>query len=178
MSQLSAHWNVFDYVILGVVFLSVIVGFFRGFLREVVSLASWFLAFYASLKFSYILNDIFSRFISNPKGAFVAAAITTFVVVLLLGMLVGKILGTLVTTTGLGIFDKLLGLGFGALRGALVVTIILLVAEATKLQGYAWVANSQLAPHFQFAVARFAAMLPKEISSVSAWMQHLNIHAQ
>lgn len=174
MAQVSAHWNLFDYVIVGVVLLSVIVGFFRGFLREAISLATLFFAFYAALKFSYVISGMF-HFVSNPRLEYILSAIVTFIVVMVLGAMINKVAGGLLMATGLGIFDKLLGLGFGAARGLLFVTIMLLAIQVTRMDNLAWVQQSDLAPRFQPIVTYFSGMLPKELTNVTAWMQTLSI---
>src|SRR3990167_3037031 len=174
MKQLILNWNVFDFIILGILLLSVIIGFFRGFLREAISLATLFLAVYAALKFSPVVSGLFQSFISNPKARYICAAILTFLIVLILGALVNKLAHGLVATSGLGLLDKLLGLVFGAARGILFVTIILLIVHVSKYEKSAWVEQSQLTPHFQTIVARFSGLLPKDVLNVSAWMQHIS----
>lgn len=174
MAQVSAHWNIFDYVIVGVILLSVIVGFFRGFLREAISLATLFLAFYGALKFSYVISGMF-HFVSNPRLQYILSAIVTFIVIMVIGAVISKVAGGLLTVSGLGIFDKLLGLGFGAARGLLFVTIMLLAIQVTKMDNLAWVQQSDLAPRFQAIVTHFSGMLPKEVMNVTAWMQNLSI---
>lgn len=174
MSQLILNWNVFDFVIAGIIFISVITGFFRGFLREAISLATLFLAFYAALKFSPTLSGLFQSFIANLKIRYVASAVLTFVIVFVLGLIVNKLAHGLVVTSGLGFFDRLLGLIFGAARGILFVTIILLIVQVGHFYNATWVQRSQLTLRFQPIVARFSGFIPKDVSSVFAWMKHFD----
>lgn len=175
MKQLVLNWNIFDFIIVGIIFLSVITGFFRGFLREAISLATLFLAFYAALKFSPALGGIFQSFISTPKIRYIIAAILTFLIVLLLGMIINKLAHGLVTVSGLGLIDKILGLVFGAARGVLFVTIILLIIQVGSFHHTAWYEQSQLTPRFQPIVARFSGLIPKDVLKVSAWMHHFSL---
>lgn len=176
MKQLIVNWNVFDFIIVGIILLSVITGLFRGFLREAISLATLFLAFYLALKFSPAFSGVFHSFISNPKTRYIVAAILTFLIVLILGSIINKLAYGLVTTSGLGFIDKLLGLVFGAARGILFVTIIILIVQMSPLHNAVWFQRSELTPHFQMLVAHFSGLIPKDVLNVSAWMQHFSTH--
>lgn len=174
MNQTLTHFGTLDWVILGIVFVSVIVSFFRGFLREAISLATWFFAFFAAIKFSPILDNLLSSLISHHTTRFIVSTVSIFVVVLIIGMLINKLANSIVKTAGLGFFDKILGIIFGAARGLLFVIIILLVVIESPYQESSWFKQSQLAPHFKQPVSYFIDLLPKNIRSVSSWIEHFN----
>src|SRR3989338_1774982 len=119
MMSTVAHFNGLDYAIIGIVLLSLIISFFRGFLREAISLITWFCAFVAALKFSPIFTQWF-HFIPHDKTRYVVCAVATFIVVMIIGMLINKLAHALVTTSGLGFFDRILGVVFGVARGLLL----------------------------------------------------------
>ena len=55
-----------DYIILGLVLLSVGAGFVRGFFKEALSLGTWLLATFLALKFGYLFADFFSSYFASP----------------------------------------------------------------------------------------------------------------
>lgn len=169
------HFTILDYVILAVILLSIVVSFFRGFLREAISLITWFLAFWAGLKFAPMLSglNIAQRMISHNTARYVAAVVAVFLVVLILGMLINKLAHVLVTTSGLGLFDRVLGFIFGAARGALFAVIILVIINAMPAQNAAWATHSQLAPYFKPLVDKFSVLIPKEVAKASTWVDKL-----
>lgn len=174
MNQTLMHFGTFDWVILGVVLVSVIVSFFRGFLREAISLATWFLAFFVAIKFSPVVDNLLKSFISHDITRYVASVSLIFIVVLIVGMIINKMAKSIVTTTGLGFLDKALGIVFGAARGFLFVIIILLVITESTYQDSTWFKQSTLAPYFKGPVSYFIALLPENIKSFSSWIDHFN----
>ena len=122
---------------------SAVLGLFRGLVREVVSLAIWASAFFLALLFGPLLAEQM-QFNVGPgvMGALGFAA--TFVVVLVAGAFLQKMLGAMVEATGLTGTDRTLGLAFGAVRGAIVV-IVALVALRPFAEERAWWADSTVA---------------------------------
>ena len=119
-------------------------GLFRGLVREVVSLAIWAGAFFLALLFGPLLAELMQFNVgSGVKGALGFAA--TFVVVLVAGAFLQKMLGAMVEATGLTGTDRTLGLAFGAVRGAILV-IVALVALRPFAEERAWWADSTIAP--------------------------------
>ena len=175
MNQVSMHFNSLDYVIIGVVALSVIISFFRGFLKEAISLATWFLAFIAALKFApWVSNDILHSVISHETSRYIASCVLIFLVVMVVGIIVNKFAGTLVTISGLWIFDRALGIVFGAARGLLITIIGLVIIQAGPFDNTAFAKESQLTPYFQPIVTQFESYLPKEVQHVSQWMKSMS----
>ena len=97
-----------DYIIIGIIVFSVIVSLLRGFVREVMSLASWIVAFFIASNFyvylAGLLTSIESLYIRNG----VAIAIL-FIASLIVGAIVNYVLGQLVDRTGLSGTDRVLG---------------------------------------------------------------------
>lgn len=172
MTNLFLNWTALDYALAAVMFFSVILSFFRGFIREAISLVTWFLAFYFALQFAPTLSGAL-HFISNPKISYAISAILIFLIVLLLGKIVGKLAHEVMKISLLGFFDKILGFIFGVVRGALFITIILFVIELTSWHTAAWYQHSQLAPHFQKCVDYCRTLLPKELLPKSGFIDQM-----
>ena len=98
MDTVSAfHSTWFDAVLLGIIAVSVIVSFFRGFLREAISLCSWVIGIGLALKFSSaIAHNVFS-WIHSTVAAYIVAFIVIVAAVLLLGWLATKVLKGIAT---------------------------------------------------------------------------------
>lgn len=119
-------------------------GLFRGLVRELVSLAIWAAALFLAL----LLGPVLAEQMQFNAGAGVKGALgfaATFVVVLVAGAFLQKMLGAVVEATGLTGTDRTLGLAFGALRGAILV-IVALVALRPFAEERAWWAESTVAP--------------------------------
>ena len=107
------------------------VGFVRGFVHEVISLLAWVVAI-AMLKLfhSQLWTGIENSFHTGPaSGAVLAFAILFLPSFLIVKLLARSIGGRTRRSPVLGPFDRLLGGGFGALKGLLGVTLFFLLAN-------------------------------------------------
>lgn len=156
-----------DYLIIGLIAFSAIVSLLRGFVREVMSLAGWVVAFFVASQFypylSGYLTQIDSVYIRNG----VAVAIL-FIFTLIISGIVNYLLGQLVDKTGLTGTDRVLGAGFGVLRGILVVAAMLFFLDTfTQAAQSEWWKGSQLIPHFDFIVKWFFEQIQANSSFLS-----------
>lgn len=127
-----------DYAILAIIALSAIVGFFRGFLREVVGLATWVLAFYVAFIGAETVAPWFAQWIAADSIRLGVAFAAIFIVVLLAGAIVTWIVGKLADNTGLAGTDRVAGAAFGIVRGAAVLVLLVLLAGMTPLPKDNW----------------------------------------
>lgn len=103
-------------------------GFTRGLVIELASLAGLILGIYAAYHFSAIAMPFISKIVhAEPAYQRMAAFAVTFLVVLIAVHLIGKLIEKIVDLVALGFANKLAGLAFGILKGALVISVILFV---------------------------------------------------
>ncbi len=111
----------FDLIVLLVVGTAAIGGFLRGFVQEILSLVAWGVAILAIHNLHTPLYDFLLPKVGNSAGA----ATLAFAVLLLIpyaGMkLIAGRMGETTRTSLLGPIDRVLGFGFGAIKGAIVV---------------------------------------------------------
>ena len=107
------------------------VGFVRGFVHEVLSLFAWIVAI-AMLKLFHgqLWTGLENSFGSSPAAAAVLAFAILFVPSFLLVKLLARSIGGRTRRSAiLGPFDRVLGGGFGALKGLLGATLFFLLAN-------------------------------------------------
>jgi len=138
-----------DYVIIGIIALSAIISIVRGFVKEVLSLVAWILAFWVALTFSPQFSVLLSDYISTPSISLFTAFSGLFIVTLILSALVNNMIAAIVEKTGLSGTDRMLGVLFGLLRGVAIVTLLVLLAAATPMPNDAWWQNAVLIEHFE-----------------------------
>jgi len=154
-----------DYGILAVIGVSALVSLLRGFVREAFSLASWVAALWVALAFFEPLSGSLVHWISIPSLRLGAAFAVLFLVVLLLGALIGYLAGQLVQKTGLTGTDRVLGMVFGLGRGMIIVAVLVLLAGLTAMPRDPWWSQSQLLPHFQHLALWLSGFLPADIAA-------------
>jgi membrane protein required for colicin V production len=134
-----------DYVVAGIIAVSALIGLARGFVREILSLVIWGVAVVLALTFSEQFADALPRRIEGDALRFVLAFALIFVGVLIAGGIVQWMLKQLISTTGLSGTDRLLGLLFGGLRGA-VVCIVAVIALRPMVAEQSWWRASRAVP--------------------------------
>lgn len=139
-----------DWTIIAIVLTSCLISLWRGFVREALSLLSWVAATIVTLAFHPRLAIVYGQWIETPSIAMLLAFLSLFVGTLLVGALINKLLGTLISSVGLSGFDRLLGIAFGAVRGLLIVTaIVVMLPMLLPVRQDGWWLQSQLIPRFE-----------------------------
>ena len=126
-----------DYIIFAVFFVSVLVGLFRGFFREALSLVTWVVALWVAVQYASLLEPLLAS-VSSPALRLWASRVLSFVLVLIAGGLINHFVHVLVSSTGLTGTDRVLGMLFGAARGGLLVGILVIVFQLLELDQEAW----------------------------------------
>jgi membrane protein required for colicin V production len=127
-----------DYVVIGIIVISILVGAIRGFIKEVFSLAVWAAAFLVAFLYSGDLALGLEGHIELPSARTTLAFVSLFLVVLLVGGLITFLVGKLVEKTGLSGTDRMLGGVFGGIRGLVLILAIMLVAGLTPIPQDPW----------------------------------------
>jgi membrane protein required for colicin V production len=113
----------FDLIVLGIVAIAAVGGFMRGFVQEVASLAAWIFAAFA-IRF---IHTPLTLALTQYVGYGVATSILAFALLLLIPYAAMKViannLGAAARNSSLGPIDRVLGFGFGGLKGVVVVVI-------------------------------------------------------
>lgn len=113
----------FDLIVLLIVGVGAIGGFLRGFVQEVLSILAWVLAIFA-IRF---LHTDLTAAILDFMGSPVTASILAFALLLLIPYaamkLISRMAGRSSRNSVLGPIDRVLGFGFGALKGIIIVVV-------------------------------------------------------
>lgn len=154
-----------DFVILGIVIFSAVVGLIRGLLKEALSLATWIVAVWASLNFAHELAPFFAERIESPVMRLLVGGVIIFVVVLVVGGVLNYLISVAVRSTGLTGTDRVLGVIFGAARGGVIVALLLaFLAGILPLREESWWSESKLIPYHEDIVAWVRNLLPEELA--------------
>lgn len=115
--------NAIDIIVLLAVGGAAVLGVMRGFVTEVLSLMAWLFVVLA-LRF---LHTPFAAMLAAPVGTVQGAAVLAFALIAGVtffgGRLVANAIGSRTRTGLLGPIDRVLGLGFGALKGLIMVSL-------------------------------------------------------
>nr|WP_166176640.1 CvpA family protein [Altererythrobacter segetis] len=139
----------FDIIVLLVVGVAAVGGFMRGFVQEVLSLAAWILAIFAIRYLHTDLTEVLANYIGTPTtAALLAFALLLLIPYAAMKLIAGR-LGKASRNSIIGPFDRVLGFGFGAVKGVIMVIIAfsLLVLGYDTVWGTegrpAWIRNAR-----------------------------------
>ncbi len=161
----------FDVIVLAVLFLSTLLAFIRGVVRELISVAAWVVGFVAAVTYADAVAQTLSGLPVTPVAQHVIAFALVLVVVLIAGAFVAWTLRSAVHAIGLGFVDRFLGGLFGLARGVLAVMAFVLIAGLTTMPKQDWWQNSLLGAPLAGAALALRPYLPTE------WAQRLDYSA-
>jgi membrane protein required for colicin V production len=151
-------------VILG---LSVLIGAWRGLVFELMSLAGWVVAYVAAMAFAARVGPYLP--IGEPGSSLnqAAAVALTFVGALIVWGLLSQLVRMAVAATPLTWPDRLLGAGFGFVRGLLLLVVMATVLALTPASKSPWWSSSMGAQWLGVAIAGLRPVLPE---GVARWL--------
>lgn len=159
---MSMNWV--DYLLAIIIGASVISGFIAGFARVGIGTVAAFVGMFAGFWCYGIVGQHFIDYVSSPAIANLIGFFLIFLAIVTLGAVLGKILATVFKWIGLSWLDRLLGAGFGVVRGVLVaiaLTTVLLAFAPTPPP--ASLVNSRFLPYVVDASNVLAYATPHQI---------------
>ena len=129
--------NLLDAVLILPIVLMAISGFNNGFIKELASFAALVLGIYFAVFFSDVVAGfLIKSFDINHRYVFILAFLITFVGVVLLVSLIGKLLDKIAALVALGLINKISGLVFGLFKGVLIMSIFLVIFNMIDTKGH------------------------------------------
>ncbi len=155
--------TVVDVVVIFVIFLSALFSLIRGFVKEAISLATWLIAIWLAATFAPKLagalpNNIESEAVRQAIGFGVL-----FVLTLVVGAIVNTLINQVVKKTGLSGADRIFGVAFGVLRGALIIIVFVVIGGMTPLPDTEWWQSSTLLQWFESAALVIQDYIPQDL---------------
>ncbi len=186
--------NWVDYILLAILFLSILAGLKRGFVRELISVITWVAAVMVACMFSHQLASAFTSSqqvqsavssMSGSVGGVTAAQgvsmlslgmsfLALFVGTMMVGSLINYFVSSIVDTMGIGIINRLLGAGFGLIRGLLTVTVVIFLVQLSPIASQNFWTSSQIVLQFQPAVAWLNNQVQPGLQTIKSQIQNVN----
>ena len=156
--------SVLDLAAVAVIVVSAGWGIWRGFTREVMSLAGWVLAFLAANAVAGPLGEMMPGAVATPEVRVLIAFVAVFVLVLIAAALVGNLLSKFLKAAGLSGVDRTLGGLFGLSRGIVILLAFTIAAGLTALPRQALWKESVAAGMTTRTILQLTAYLPPALA--------------
>lgn len=156
--------NLLDIIIIAIIAVSGVIGFFRGFVREIMSLIGWIVSAWLAWQYAAVLAPSFESLLDSPDVRKAAAFVSIFLVSLVIFALLSYLISKLMSKSALKGTDRTLGLLFGVLRGAVIIAVLALLVHSTQFARDNWWTQSVLKDYFLLFAYHGLSLLPTEVS--------------
>jgi len=155
-----------DVLILLLIAISVAISVIRGFFKEAVSLATWVASVLITLMFTSRFASLLPRdTIESPQARYAISALVLFFGSMILGGIINYLFQKILVASEKTALDVWLGIGFGAVRGVVIVTLLVLMANLIPaFKSEVWWRQSAFIPPVQRAAQFIHAQLPQELA--------------
>jgi len=151
-----------DWVLLGVLLASMVVGFWRGLVYEVLSLTGWVAAFVAA---QWLAADVVGLlpFVQEAPDSvqYAVAFVVVFVATVFAAGVLSWLVKKLIDTVGLRPVDRSLGGVFGLARGVVLLLAMTVVLQLTGVSRDVWWATAQGPVWLQVLLTGLKPLLPQ-----------------
>lgn len=158
--------NALDWAIVAVVLLSTLLGLWRGFVREALSLAGWIVGIWLALRFAQPLGAGLPFELPWRELRTALAAVVIVLATIIGFALLAWVVGRLLRAVRLGAVDRVFGGIFGLARALLVLAVFIVVGRRTELAHAGLWTESSLIPQVEAAVRFAAPHLPVQIADL------------
>ena len=157
--------NWVDYIIIGIIAFSALVGVARGLIREVLSLGAWIAALVVAWLLHQDVADLLSAQFSQPLVRQGVAFVGLVLLTLLAGSVLAAVLTALIDKVGLTGLDRVLGMAFGGARGVVLVAMAVYLAALTPAPSDPLWTESTLIADFESIGQWLLSLTPPELAS-------------
>jgi membrane protein required for colicin V production len=137
-----ASWGWVDLSLAAVLLVSAAIGVWRGLVFEVLSLLGWVVAYVVAQVAAPLVSPMLPIAPGTPVN-YAAAFGLCFIAAMIVWALLVKLVRAVLHATPLQVVDRVLGAGFGALRGGVVLLVVATVVLLTPMaKSSAWQQSS------------------------------------
>jgi membrane protein required for colicin V production len=151
---------IIDILIAVAVLVSIIVGVFRGFVKEAISIAALLIAIWAALYFGPEVGDISDNWFKSEELQMWFGRVLVFLVILALGGLLGWGISKLV-------HHSVLSAAFGLARGIVLVAVAIIGGEFAGFDNDSWWLESSFIPQIEVVADWIKVMAPEGLDIIT-----------
>ncbi|OEU68203.1 MAG: colicin V production protein [Desulfobacterales bacterium PC51MH44] len=155
--------NFFDIIIVIILGYCVIRGIFRGLIKELSSIIGVLGGFYAAYTYYMVVAKLLSKWIANTGYLNILSFLIVFCGVFIIISILGVIINYLLKIAFLGWVDRICGAGFGAVKGILIVSVLLITLTAFLPKGTPVIKDSLLSPHVTLISEKMVKVASKDM---------------
>ena len=153
-----------DWVMVGLLAFSMLLGAWRGLVYEVLSVLGWAVSFYAAQWFAPKVAEWLPLQSTTETLRYAVAFVLVFISAVFVAGFVAFLLKKLVEAIGLRPVDRSLGAAFGLLRGIIILLAAAVVIDMTALKTSFWWHESKGAAVLEATLKGLQPVLPQQFA--------------
>ncbi|OQX27502.1 MAG: hypothetical protein BWK80_04915 [Desulfobacteraceae bacterium IS3] len=155
--------NTLDILIIIIISYYLVMGLFRGIIRELAAIIGVVAGFYAAYSYYPHVAKYAVRWMSNTSYINILSFLIIFFSVFILVGILGIIIKYLLKIVTVSWIDRGFGGAFGFIKGILITSVILMVLTAFLQKGTPVIKNSLLSPYVIFISEKMAEVVPQNM---------------
>jgi membrane protein required for colicin V production len=152
-----------DWIILGILLLSMALGAWRGLVYELLSVLGWLAAYVLAQLYAASVGQLLPMQGSSQALRYAAGFVLTFIASAFAAGLLAWLAQKLIASVGLRPVDRMLGVAFGALRGLLILLAAATAVMMTPLKEGDWWKESLGAQILSATLRGLKPILPADV---------------
>ena len=158
--------HIIDYGIIAIIALSALMGVMRGFVREAMSLVTWVTAITIAVLYGETVAGWFNT-VSLSGIRLVLAFVLIVLGTLIIGGVLSHLIAKVIRSTRFSITDRIIGILFGFARGAIVISLVIIMIKASGISYQSLTKDSMLTPKLEPIALWLEKKLPEDIKKLS-----------
>tara|TARA_B100000029_G_scaffold331570_1_gene323843 strand:- start:752 stop:1261 length:510 start_codon:yes stop_codon:yes gene_type:complete len=138
--------NILDWIVVGIIVVSLLLGIIRGLVRELLALTTWIVSILLAREYGLVVGDKVGLWSDSEQISNFIGLSLVFVGSFLGLALFGRLITKQFRISGLTLFNRAFGATFGILRGIILAVLLILLAEAIPITDSALYTDSEVAP--------------------------------
>lgn len=157
--------NLLDYLLIAILGYCLVRGIFRGLVKELSSIVGVLGGFYAAYTYYPLLAKPLSHWIANAGYCDILSFLILFILIYLVVSIAGVLIKHLMNIVFLGWVDRLGGTLFGALKGFLMMAVLILILTAFLPQNAAILRQSLVSQYMMNISATLGKVVPDHMEN-------------
>jgi membrane protein required for colicin V production len=158
-----------DWLGMAVVFISFLIGAWRGLVYEVMAVLGWIAAFIVAQMFASEVGAMLPLTGPNETVRYAGGYAAVFIATLIVASTLTWFASKAIQNIGLRPVDRILGAGFGVARGLLLLMALVIVVQMTPLKNGPWWTQSQGYVALDATLKKLKPVLPPDLGKYISW---------
>jgi membrane protein required for colicin V production len=163
--NLIPQMNWLDWLLISYIFAAILLGGWRGLVKEVFALVTWLISLTLALSYMSKLSNLLIQTINFPNIRLLAALLTLFMVAMILfGWFCDLIIQSM-RLNSLSFTEQFLGMILGSVRGLFSIFLVIIVVSLTPWSDSPIWSHSILVQHIGYAADFIIKQLASEVTN-------------